>query len=145
MKGEITAPEIKLQSMVYQLMRLCEKLEAGGDRTIQRDIELRDTVASLNETIAELNQVGPLLEEKLKETSQIIANRIYTKLAEEVTKSIDQKIMKVCNTLAFECDRVKAVVDDNEGLLLKNFLLYMIGAVLSGLIAGAFIMFKCLT
>ena len=43
MQQEIEVPAMKLQSMVYQLMRLCEKLEAYGDRGIQRELELKET------------------------------------------------------------------------------------------------------
>ena len=145
MLEETTIPEMKLQSMVYQLMRLCEKLEAGGDRGIQRDIELRDTIESLNKTIAQLNQIGPLLEKRVKETTQSTATNVYNNLLEEIKKSIDQQIADACHKLAYECDRVEKTVKDNEGLVVKNFLLYMFGAILSGGIVGAFIMFKCLT
>jgi len=133
---------MKLQSMVYQLMRLCEKLEAGGDRGIQRDIELRDTIESLNKTIAQLNQIGPLLEKRVKETTQSTATNIYNNLLEEIKKAIDQQIADACHKLAHECNKVEKIVKDNEGLVVKNFLLYMLGAILSGGIVGAFIMFN---
>ena len=145
MLEETTIPEMKLQSMVYQLMRLCEKLEAGGDRGIQRDIELRDTIESLNNTISQLNQTGPLLEKIVKETIQSTATNIYNNLLEKIKKSIDQQIADACHKLSRECDRVEKIVKDNEGLVVKNFLLYTFGSILSGGIVGAFIMFKCLT
>ncbi len=145
MEQEIIIPEMKLQSMVYQLMRLCEKLEAGGDRGIQRDLELRATVESLNETITELNQVGPLLENSVRETTQIIANKIYNNLLGEIKKAIDQQMLGACYKLRTECDRVEMVVNDNEKLIEKNFLLYIVSAILFGIICGAFIMFKWLT
>ena len=96
MEQEITIPEMKLQSMVYQLMRLCEKLEAGGDRGIQRDLELRATIESLNETITELNQVGPLLENIVKETTKLTANKIYNNLLGEIKKAIEQQLQEAC-------------------------------------------------
>ena len=83
---------MKLQSMVYQLMRLCEKLEAGGDRGIQRDIELRDTVESLNNTITQLNQIGPILEKRVKETTQSTATNIYSNLLEEIKNLLINKL-----------------------------------------------------
>ena len=144
MEQEITIPEMKLQSMVYQLMRLCEKLEAGGDRGIQRDLELRTTIESLNKTITKLNQVGPLLENSVKETTQITANKIYNHLLGEIKKAIEQQMLEACYKLRTECDRVETVVNHNEKLAEKNFLLYMAGAVLVGVICGASIMFKCL-
>jgi len=142
MEQEIIIPEMKLQSMVYQLMRLCEKLEAGGDRGIQRDLELRTTIESLNETITELNQVGPLLENSVKETTQRTANKIYNNLLGEIKKAIEQQTQDACYKLRAECDRVEKVVNRNEKLTEKNFLLYMVGAILLGIIAGAFIMLK---
>ena len=144
MEQEIIIPEMRLQSMVYQLMRLCEKLEAGGDRGIQRDLELRTTIESLNKTITKLNQAGPLLENSVKETTQITANKIYNNLLGEIKKAIDQQMLEACYKLRTECDRVENIVNDNEKLTEKNFLLYMAGAVLSGVICGAAIMFKCL-
>ena len=133
---------MKLQSMVYQLMRLCEKLEAGGDRGIQRDLELRATVESLNKTITKLNQVGPLLENGIRETTQITANKIYNNLLGEIKKAIDQQMLDACYKLRTECDRVEKVVNHNEKLTEKNFLLYMAGAILLGIIAGASIVLK---
>ena len=144
MEQEIIIPEMKLQSMVYQLMRLCEKLEAGGDRGIQRDLELRDTVESLNKTITKLNQVGPLLENSVRETTQITANKIYNNLLGEIKKAIDQQMLGACHKLRTECDRVELVVNHNEKLIEKNFLLYIVSAILFGIICGAFIMFKWL-
>ena len=144
MEQEITIPEMKLQSMVYQLMRLCEKLEAGGDRGIQRDLELRATIDSLNKTITELNQVGPLLESSVKETTQRTANKIHNNLLGEIKKAIEQQTQDVCYKLRMECDRVEKVVNRNEKLTEKNFLLYMAGAVLVGIICCGSIMFKCL-
>ena len=144
MEQEIIIPEMRLQSMVYQLMRLCEKLEAGGDRGIQRDLELRATIESLNKTITKLNQAGPLLENSVKETTQITANKIYNNLLGEIKKAIDQQMLEACYKLRTECDRVETVVNHNEKLAEKNFLLYMAGAVLVGVICGASIMFKCL-
>jgi capsular polysaccharide biosynthesis protein len=145
LEQEITIPEMKLQSMVYQLMRLCEKLEAGGDRGIQRDLELRATIESLNETITELNQVGPLLENSVKETTKITANKIYNHLLGEIKKAIEQQMLEACYKLRTECDRVETVVNHNEKLTEKIFLLYMAGAVLVGMICGGAIMFKFLT
>jgi capsular polysaccharide biosynthesis protein len=144
MEQEIIIPEMKLQSMVYQLMRLCEKLEAGGDRGIQRDLELRATIESLNKTITELNQVGPLLENSVRETTQITANKIYNNLLGEIKKAIDQQMLGACHKLRTECDRVELVVNHNEKLIEKNFLLYIVSAILFGIICGAFIMFKWL-
>ena len=144
MDQETDVPVMKLQSMVYQLMRLCEKLEAGGDRGIQRDLELRDTVESLNKTITKLNQVGPLLENSIRETTQITANKIYNNLLGEIKKVIDQQMLGACHKLRTECDRVEMVVNDNEKLIEKNFLLYIVSAILFGIICGAFIMFKWL-
>jgi|GEM_PF-1548604 capsular polysaccharide biosynthesis protein len=144
MDQETDVPVMKLQSMVYLLMRLCEKLEAGGDRGIQRDLELRDTVESLNKTITKLNQVGPLLENSVRETTQITANKIYNNLLGEIKKAIDQQMLGACHKLRTECDRVEMVVNHNEKLTEKNFLLYMAGAVLVGVICGGSIMFKCL-
>ena len=144
MDQETDVPVMKLQSMVYQLMRLCEKLEAGGDRGIQRDLELRDTVESLNKTITKLNQVGPLLENSVRETTQITANKIYNNLLGEIKKAIDQQMLGACHKLRIECDRVEMVINHNEKLTEKNFLLYMAGAVLVGIICGGSIMFKCL-
>jgi len=142
LEQETTIPEMKLQSMVYQLMRLCEKLEAGGDRGIQRDLELRATIESLNKTITELNQVGPLLENSLKETTQRTANKIYNNLLGEIKKAIDQQMLEACYKLRTECDRVEKIVNDNEKLTEKSFLLYMVGSILSGVICGAVIMLK---
>ena len=142
LEQEIPIPEMKLQSMVYQLMRLCEKLEAGGDRGIQRDLELRATVESLNKTITKLNQVGPLLENSLKETTQLTANKIYNNLLGEIKKAIDQQMLEACHKLRKECDRVEKIVNDNETLTKKNSLLYTVGAILSGIICGAVIMLK---
>ena len=142
LEQEIIIPEMKLQSMVYQLMRLCEKLEAGGDRGIQRDLELRATVESLNKTITKLNQVGPLLENGIRETTQITANKIYNNLLGEIKKAIDQQMLDACYKLRTECDRVEKVVNHNEKLTEKNFLLYMAGAILLGIIAGASIVLK---
>ena len=142
MEQEIIIPEMKLQSMVYQLMRLCEKLEAGGDRGIQRDLELRTTIESLNETITELNQVGPLLENSVKETTQRTANKIYNNLLVEVKKAIEQQLQEACYKLRAECDRAEKIVNDNEALIKKNSLFYTVGAILLGIIAGAFIMLK---
>jgi hypothetical protein len=142
LEQETTIPEMKLQSMVYQLMRLCEKLEAGGDRGIQRDLELRATIESLNKTITELNQVGPLLENSLKETTQRTANKIYNNLLGEIKKAIEQQMLEACYKLRTECDRVEKIVNDNEKLTEKSFLLYMVGAILSGVICGAVIMLK---
>lgn len=139
MQDQIIVPEMKLQSMVYQLMRLCEKLEAGSDRGVQREVELRKTIEDLNKTIAQLNQVGPLLEKRLKETTQVTATNIYSNLLEEIKKSIDQQIAAACNKLAREGDRVEKIVSDNEGMIVKNFLLCMFGAILFGGIAGAYI------
>jgi len=144
MEQEIIIPEMKLQSMVYQLMRLCEKLEAGGDRGIQRDLELRATIESLNKTITKLNQVGPLLENSVRETTQITANKIYNNLLGEIKKAIDQQMLGACHKLRTECDRVELVVNHNEKLIEKNFLLYIVSAILFGIICGAFIMFKWL-
>ena len=144
MDQETEMPVMKLQSMVYQLMRLCEKLEAGGDRGIQRDLELRATIESLNKTITELNQVGPLLENSVKETTQIIANDIYTDLLEEIKKAIEQQMLEACHKLRTECNRAERIVNHNEKLIEKNFLLYIVSAILFGIICGAFIMFKWL-
>jgi hypothetical protein len=142
MEQEITIPEMKLQSMVYQLMRLCEKLEAGGDRGIQRDLELRATIESLNETITELNQVGPLLENIVKETTKLTANKIYNNLLGEIKKAIEQQLQEACYKLRAECDRAEKIVNDNEALIKKNSLFYTVGAILLGIIAGAFITLK---
>jgi hypothetical protein len=62
----------------------------------------------------------------------------------EIKKVIDQQMLEACHKLRTECDRVEMVVNHNEKLTEKNFLLYMAGAVLSGVICGAAIMFKCL-
>ena len=142
MEQEITIPEMKLQSMVYQLMRLCEKLEAGGDRGIQRDLELRATIESLNETIAELNQIGPLLENSVKETTQRTANKIYNNLLGEIKKAIEQQLQEACYKLRAECDRAEKIVNNNEALIKKNSLFYTVGAILFGIIAGACITLK---
>jgi ElaB/YqjD/DUF883 family membrane-anchored ribosome-binding protein len=142
MEQEITIPEMKLQSMVYQLMRLCEKLEAGGDRGIQRDLELRATIESLNETITELNQVGPLLENIVKETTKLTANKIYNNLLGEIKKAIEQQLQEACYKLRAECDRAEKIVNDNEALIKKNSFFYTVGAILLGIIAGAFITLK---
>jgi len=142
MEQEITIPEMKLQSMVYQLMRLCEKLEAGGDRGIQRDLELRATIESLNETITELNQVGPLLENIVKETTQRTANKIYNNLLGEIKKAIEQQLQEACYKLRAECDRAEKIVNNNEALIKKNSLFYTVGAILFGIIAGACITLK---
>ena len=144
MEQEITIPEMKLQSMVYQLMRLCEKLEAGSDRGTQRELELRATVESLNKTITKLNQVGPLLENSVRETTQITVNKLYNNLLGEIKKAIDQQMLGACHKLRTECDRVEKVVNHNETLTEKNFLLYIVSAILFGIICGAFIMFKWL-
>ena len=145
MDQETDVPVMKLQSMVYQLMRLCEKLEAGGDRGIQRDLELRATVESLNKTIIKLNQVGPLLENSVRETTHITANKIHNNLLVEIKKAIDQQILEVCHKLRTECNRAEIIVNHNEKLIEKNFLLYIVSAMLFGIICGAFIMFKWLT
>ena len=142
MEQEIIIPEMKLQSMVYQLMRLCEKLEAGGDRGIQRDLELRATIESLNETITELNQVGPLLENIVKETTKLTANKIYNNLLGEIKKAIEQQLQEACYKLRAECDRAEKIVNDNEALIKKNSFFYTVGAILLGIIAGAFITLK---
>ena len=73
-------------------MRLCEKLEAGGDRGIQRDIELRDAIESLNKTIVQLNQIGPLLEKRVKETTQSTATNIYNNLLGKLKNLLINKL-----------------------------------------------------
>ena len=140
MQQETEIPTMKLQSMVYQLMRLCEKLEAHGDRGIQRDLELKETIENLNETINELNQVGPVLEENVKKITQITVNNFLGKIRDH----LEQHISNACYKLIQEANRVEKIVNANESLVLSNFLLYMGGAILAGILIGIFITFKYL-
>ena len=95
MQQEVEIPNIKLQSMVYQLMRLCEKLEAHGDRGIQRDLELKETIENLNETINDLDQVGPVLEDSVKKITQITVNNFLEKIRNHILLDISNACYKL--------------------------------------------------
>ena len=140
MQQEVEIPNIKLQSMVYQLMRLCEKLEAHGDRGIQRDLELKETIENLNETINDLDQVGPVLEDSVKKITQITVNNFLEKIRNHILLDISN----ACYKLSQEANRVEKIVNANESLVVSNFLLYMGGAILAGILIGIFITLKYL-
>ena len=62
----------------------------------------------------------------------------------KIRDNLEQHISNACYKLSQEANRVEKIVNANESLVLSNFLLYMGGAILAGILIGIFITLKYL-